>query len=70
MFLWEKANQTRRAATLAASFTPEEFARLYLLREQYETSRDCGEFGLDERRLRFARWLVEQGRLNDGVEGA
>jgi hypothetical protein len=67
MFTWERANELQRDATLAATFTPEEFIRLQALREQYETSQDCGEFGLDERHLRFARWLVEHGRLSEEV---
>ena len=68
MFNWEQANQTRRASALATTFTPEEFAHLYVLREQCQTKQDCGEFGLDERRLRFVLWLVAHGRLSEGVE--
>jgi len=67
MFTWEHANELQQDATLAASFTPEELIRLWALREQYETSQDCGEFGLDERRLRFARWLVEHKLLSEEV---
>lgn len=55
MFVWEQGNRARRASTLAASFTPEEFARLVVLRERYETSRDCEEYGLDVRRLCFVQ---------------
>ena len=65
MFTWERANELQQDATLAATFTPEELSRLRALREQYETSQDCGEFGLDERHLCFARWLVEHRRLSE-----
>lgn len=67
MFTWERADELQREATLTATFTPEELIRLRALREQYETSQDCGEFGLDERRLRFARWLVEHRLLSEEV---
>lgn len=67
MFNWDRSNLARRAATLAATFTPEEFARLRLLREQYETNRNCREYCLDLRRLQFVRWLVENGRISEGV---
>ena len=65
MFTWERANQLQRDAALATTFTPEELSRLRALREQYETTQACAEFGLDERRLRFARWLVEHRRLSE-----
>ncbi len=65
MFTWERADELQRETALAATFTPEELIRLRALREQYETSQDCGEFGLDERHLRFARWLVGHGRLSE-----
>ena len=70
MFAWEHANQTLRASALAATFTPEEFAHLHALREHYQTSRGCVEFGLDERRLRYVRWLVAHGLLSEGIEAA
>lgn len=70
MFTWNKANQTLRASALAATFTPEEFAHFHALREQFQIDQDCGEFGLDEARLQFARWLVEHGRLSEGIEAA
>ena len=69
MFMWQQSNQTPRASVVAAAFTPEEVARLRELREEYEAYQACREFGLDPRRLHFARWLVQQGRLNEGIEG-
>ena len=53
---------------LAGSFTDEEARRLEALQ------RRCGdwplgvELGLDIQRLEFARWLVQRGILNEGVE--
>lgn len=70
MSAWEHANQTLRASALAATFTPEEFAHLHALREHYQTTQDCSEFGLDSRRLRFVCWLVAHGRLSEGIEAA
>src|SRR5581483_4645652 len=51
-------------------FTPEEWARLCALQERLQALAplDPGaELELDLRRLEFARRLVEQGNLNDGV---
>lgn len=48
-------------------FAPQELAKLLELRARVES---CGvniELGLDERRLRFARWLVEHGKLSEGL---
>jgi hypothetical protein len=74
MFLWNRTNHFWRAATLAATaaatFTPAEIAHLRVLRQQYETKGECWELGVDMRRRRLARWLVEQGRLGEGVDGA
>lgn len=70
MFSGETANKLARAATLAAEFTPEEFARLRALRERYRATEDCGEFGLDAWRLRYACWLLEHSLIGEGVEGA
>ena len=67
MFTWERADELQQETALAATFTPEELIRLRALREQYESSQDCGEFGLDECHLRFARWLVEHNRLSEEV---
>lgn len=46
-------------------FTPETLARLTALRERFCGHPEWIEFTLAERRLVFARWLVEQGRLSD-----
>jgi hypothetical protein len=61
----ERANQLQRDATLATTFTPEELSRLRAFPEQYETNQACAEFGLDERRLRFERWLVQHQRIGE-----
>lgn len=47
-------------------FAPLELARLMALKIRYEHGafRDPGE---EVKRLEFARWLVERGRLNEGI---
>ena len=47
----------------APSFTPEELAKLVALQNR-SRSIDI-ELGMDEQRLRFARWLVEHGKLSE-----
>jgi hypothetical protein len=54
------------AAVLEGQFTPEELAKLLALRALVATLSPYDELGLDEKRLKFARWLVEHGRLSDG----
>ena len=55
-----------QSALVAESrFTPDEMARLATLRERYQTQPDYGEYGLDLRRLAFARYLVRQGILSE-----
>lgn len=54
-----------RRATLDSAFTQEELARVEALRATCEATHDCGEFGLDVRRLRYVRWLVAHGRIGE-----
>lgn len=66
MMTWNP--DTTTPATLDAdAFTPEQRQRLLALRERAQTQPDVGEFGLDLRRLQFARWLVETGRLSEDL---
>ncbi len=67
--LWQDDDETRGTVVPAAVFTAEEFVRLHKLRERYKIAGDCDEFGLDARRLRYVRWLVENGRIGEGVGG-
>lgn len=50
------------AALTAAGFTPAEVARLQATRERAQAG-SLNEWTGDFKRLRFARWLYEQGRL-------
>ncbi len=50
-------------------FTPETIAKLTALRARYCGHPEWIEFTLAERRLAFARWLVENGRLREDIEG-
>lgn len=49
-------------ALAAAGFTPDEAARLIAARERAHQG-TLNEWTEDYKRLRFARWLYEQGRL-------
>lgn len=55
------------ATTVQSAFTPEEFARLVALRELAARRSIYDELGLDENRLKFARWLYEHGRLSESI---
>ncbi|MDE3076115.1 MAG: hypothetical protein KGJ86_11870 [Chloroflexota bacterium] len=44
--------------------TSEQIDRLVELRRRVRRS-ELGEFTLDTRRIRFARWLIQLGRLSD-----
>lgn len=64
---WE--HPKRRGRTTAQpkqpSFTPEELAGLLALRERVQRCPVDIELDLDERRLGFARWLVDHGKLSE-----
>lgn len=55
------------ATTVQSAFTPEEFARLVALRELAAHRSIYDEMGLDENRLKFARWLYEHGRVSETI---
>lgn len=46
-------------------FTPEEAIRISHLQGQYRTAPVCYKFDINYRRLEFARWLVENGHLDE-----
>jgi hypothetical protein len=56
--------------TLEGVFTPEELAGLLALRELASHRTVYDELGLDEKRLKFARWLVEHGKLSETIRPA
>jgi hypothetical protein len=55
------------ARLIAFGFSAEEAERLLALKRRWPLGDrgDPGRPGLDEKRLRFARWLVQHGRLSD-----
>jgi hypothetical protein len=68
-FPWKrKAEQPSAAGDELPGFTRAQRARLTRLRAHLR-SRDLDlTYGLDARRLQFARWLVRHGRLSERVE--
>jgi hypothetical protein len=59
---------TTDGVTLGACFTPEELTRLCALRRRFQDHPDHGDTDAALRRLEFARWLAQNGRLNEGVK--
>jgi hypothetical protein len=65
-----KASSPRKKTALVElgqSFTAEECARLRTLRQRFSSLPVYVELALDPQRLRFARWLVEQGKLRESL---
>jgi hypothetical protein len=58
-------NGNSRPATLSGNFTADEVARLSNLRRNFHSHADYLRRVLDDRRLEFARWLLENGKLDD-----
>lgn len=68
MLYWHNPRTlTRPAAVRGEDLPVTVLARLCELREHTLTRRICQEFGLDERRLLYVRWLVEHGRIGEGI---
>ncbi len=62
----EKPSHTnRQSALLAGPFTQEEVNRLRSIRTQILNNPQYLDRVLDDRRLRFVRYLVEQGEISD-----
>jgi len=55
------------ASYLDDRFTAEEVQRLTALRQRVASQPVQLDLGIDAGRLEFARWLVEQGRLSEGI---
>lgn len=51
----------------SASLTREEISQLSKIRAQYDGHPECIEFELDERRLIFARWLMNSGSFREDL---
>jgi hypothetical protein len=58
-------NGNSRPTTLSGNFTADEVARLSNLRRSFHSHADYLRRVLDDRRLEFARWLLENGKLDD-----
>lgn len=68
MFAWEQARErARRVVAVEDALAPEQVDRLSTYRSLLAARATDIELGLDERRLRFARWLYEHGRISDFV---
>jgi hypothetical protein len=66
MFRWEQARErARRSLVVEDALAPEQVNRLSTYRTTLSARAVDIELGLDERRLRFARWLYEHGRISD-----
>lgn len=52
-------------ATLGKNFSAEEVSRLTQLRGTFHVHSEYLERVIDERRLEFARWLLEHGKLSE-----
>lgn len=68
MFQWEYA-RLKHSVQLTVSpqkkFSTEELARLTELQARFCGHPECVELEIDERRLSFARWLVDSGRISE-----
>jgi hypothetical protein len=52
---------------LGEEFTEEECVKLKSIRARFGGHPECAELDLNERRLAFARWLVDHGQLSEGT---
>lgn len=60
------APHTSEGIASGTCFTAEEVARLCALRRHFQAHPDHGDADAAVRRLEFARWLVQHGRLSEG----
>lgn len=60
-------NVTGRPATLGANFSADEIARLVDLRRTVHEHTEFLERVIDQRRLEFARWLLDNGKLSEAA---
>jgi hypothetical protein len=68
---WESGvhvtSQPEATNDIGDDFTTEEKERLLALCQHFSAHPEFLESGIDERRLTFARWLVEHGRLSEDM---
>jgi hypothetical protein len=60
-------NNTTSPTKLSDMFTPDELSRLDALRQNFYTHAEYLERVIDDRRLEFARWLLDHGKLSEGA---
>lgn len=59
------SNNNGKPATLSGNFSVDEVARLTELRHNFFAHTEYLERVIDERRLEFARWLLDHGKLSE-----
>lgn len=65
MLRWERMARVEQAVAPEELFSPATLAKLTELRERFGGHPEWVELSMEERRLAFARWLVECGRLRE-----
>lgn len=63
----EGNGQAEYERLLRLGFRPEQAAALVVMKSYQQAEGDCAERQRQGRRLAYARYLVESGRLNDGA---
>lgn len=63
-------NFNGRPATLGNNFSLDEVTRLTDLRRHFHEHTEYVERVIDERRLEFARWLLDNGKLSEACPEA
>ena len=62
---YSNSSPNARPITLNGNFTSDEVARLTDLRRNFFAHSEYLERVIDERRLEFARWLLDNGKLSE-----
>ena len=65
--VWSVGASAAALALRSQGFSPREADRLVTLRQRYERG-EFREITDSQKRLEFARWLVQHGRLTDNME--
>jgi hypothetical protein len=63
----EETSQAEYERLLRLGFRPEQATALVVMKSYQQAEGDCAERKRQRRRLAYARYLVESGRLSDGV---
>jgi hypothetical protein len=59
--------QTEYERLVRLGFSPQQATALLVMKSYQQSEGDCAERERQSRRLAYARYLVESGRLNDGL---